>query len=118
MYISKVRRDELSEEIRDHLQMLKNEAIISGCSEDQAEVTAIQKFGEAEDIKKNFQVVFTPFRRLIEITREKQVAKVMFQWTFTMFLALIISISIRSYAFAQTEVRRFQCKIRCMRDNT
>lgn len=107
--ISKSRREGLQEEIRDHLEMLKIELIKEGYSEEQAELTAIERFGENRDIKLEFKKVFTPYRRFKDSINEKGVLKESFQWAASIVGAFIISLFIRSYAFAATEVE--QCSM-------
>ncbi|MCX7710215.1 MAG: signal peptidase I [Clostridia bacterium] len=100
------RRKEVEDEIRDHLEMAKRELLEAGETEEKAEIEAIRRFGEAEDIRSRFKGIFTPWRRIIDTYNEKRFLKECFQWAITILGALIISLSIRSYAFAQTEVRQ------------
>lgn len=109
VFVSNARKKELEEEIRDHLEMQKRELIEEGYSEEQAELKAIQSFGEVEDIRHRFKSIFTPYRRLRDTVNEKKILKESIQWTVSIVVALMISLSIRSYAFAATEVR--QCSM-------
>lgn len=108
--ISKTRRRELEEEIRGHLEMLKEELIKDGYSEDEAQLKAIHKFGEVKDIRRKFRRVFTPYLRFKDmLTKKRLIIKESLQWAALILSALVISLSIRSYAFAATEVR--QCSM-------
>jgi signal peptidase I len=109
MHISKIQRSELEEEIRDHLEMIKKELINEGYSEEQAEVKAVKRFGEAEDIKKRFKNVFTPYRRFKAAIGKKRLLVESIQLAATFVIVMLVSMSIRSYAFAATEVR--QCSM-------
>lgn len=109
VHISKIRRKELEEEICDHLEMLKKELIKEGYSEKDAELEAIKRFGEMEDIRNGFKKVFTPYNRLKEIINQKRFLRESLQWTGSILGALIISLSIRSYVFAAAEVQ--QCSM-------
>lgn len=109
VHISKIRRKELEEEICDHLEMLKKELIKEGYSEKDAELEAIKRFGEMEDIRNGFKKVFTPYNRLKEIINQKRFLRESLQWTGSVIGALIISLSIRSYVFAAAEVQ--QCSM-------
>ncbi|WP_010250016.1 signal peptidase I [Acetivibrio cellulolyticus] len=108
-HISKIQRAELEEEIRDHLEMIKKELIDEGYSEKQAEAIAVKRFGEAEDIKKRFRNVFTPFRMFKDAIGQKRLLVESIQWATTFVVAILVSMTIRSYAFAATEVR--QCSM-------
>jgi len=103
------RKKELEEEIRDHLEIAKKELIDDGYTEEQSELMAIQRFGEVEDIKMRFKSVFTPYKRFKDIVNEKKLLKESFRWTVSIIGAFIIAISIRSYAFAATEIK--QCSM-------
>jgi signal peptidase I len=107
--ISNSSRKELQEEIRDHLEMLKIELIKEGYTEEQAVLMSIEKFGEIEYIKKGFRKVFTPYRRFIDAINQKRFLKETVQWTATIVGAFAISLFIKSYAFAATEVE--QCSM-------
>lgn len=109
VHISKIRRKELEEEICDHLEMLKKELIEEGYSEEQAELEAIERFGEIEDIRNGLKKVFTPYNRFKEIINQKSFLRESLQWTGSICGALIISLSIRSYVFAAAEVH--QCSM-------
>lgn len=109
VHISKSRKKELEEEIHDHLEMLKKELIENGYSEQQAEAESIKKFGEIEDINKKLKRVFTPYRRFKDTISQQKLLKESIQWTAVIVGALFISLSIRSYAFAATEVK--QCSM-------
>lgn len=106
MHVSDIRKKELEEEFRDHLEMTKSELVKAGYSEEQAEAEAIQRFGEAREIKNRFKSVFTPYRILKDIIVEKKVLKESLQWAVAILGAVIVSFSVRSYAFAQTEVKQ------------
>lgn len=107
--MSNVHREEIEEEIRDHLEMAKKELIEAGYTDEQAELQAIQRFGEVKDVKKRFKSVFTPYRRIKDIVNGKRLLKESIQWTICIVEALFISLLIRSYAFASTEVK--QCSM-------
>lgn len=107
--IGKNRRKELEEEIRDHLEMLKIEYIKDGCSEEQAELKSIEEFGKVEDVDKEFKKVFTPFKRFNDAIENTRLIKECIQWTASILMAIVISLSIKSYAFAATEVK--QCSM-------
>lgn len=109
VHVSKIRGKELEEEICDHLEMLKKELIKEGYSEKQAELEAIERFGEIEDIRNGFKKVFTPYNRLKDIINQKSFLRESLQWIGSIFGALIISLSIRSYVFAAAEVQ--QCSM-------
>lgn len=109
VHIDKIRRKELAEEIHDHLEMTKNELVQEGYKVEEAELTAIKRFGDIEDIKERFNRVFTPYRRLKEAMNRKRWLKESLQWAVCIFVALFVSLSIRSYAFAVTEVK--QCSM-------
>lgn len=109
IHLSKIRRKELEEEICDHLEMSKKELIKSGYSEEEAELKSIESFGEIEDIKKRFKVVFTPYCRFKDTINQNSFLKESVQWTASIVGALIISLSLRSYVFAATEVK--QCSM-------
>ncbi|HEX9062109.1 MAG TPA: signal peptidase I [Clostridia bacterium] len=107
--IGKIRRKELEEEIRDHLEMLKKEYIKDGFSEEQAELKSIEEFGKIEDVNKEFRTVFTPFKRFNDAIENTRLLKECIQWTASILMAIVISLSIKSYAFAATEVK--QCSM-------
>ena len=109
MHISKIQRSELEEEIRDHLEMIKKELIMEGYSEEQAEVIAVERFGGAEDINKRFKNVFTPYRRFRDVISKKRLLGEFIQLAATFVIVMLASFTIRSYAFAATEVR--QCSM-------
>jgi signal peptidase I len=109
VFLSKVRRSELAAEILDHLEMAKKELIRAGCSEEESEIGAIRRFGKVDVVKRKFKKTFTPFKMFEDILNRKKFIKEFLKWSATIAGALIISISIRSYAFATTEVR--QCSM-------
>lgn len=106
LFLSKKKKKELEYEIRDHLDMTKRELIEAGYSEEKAEVEAIQRFGKTEEVKERFKSLFTPYWRWKEMMSEKKVLTEVLQWTFSIVGALVISLSVRSYVFAQTEVKQ------------
>ncbi len=107
-FTGKILRSELEDEIRDHLEMSKKELINAGYSEEESEFIAVQKFGKAASVKKRFRKIYPPNRSLKEIIRKNFVRELL-EWTATFAGALIIALSVRSYAFASTEVK--QCSM-------
>lgn len=103
--IDSVKKNQLEEELKDHLYMAKKELITEGYSDEEAEIEAIRSFGEPHEIAKRFRKVFSPFRILINALSEKRIMSELAQWAVMIAAALIISLSVRSYAFAQTQVR-------------
>lgn len=108
-HLSKSRRSELSEEMKDHLELSKKEFTENGFSEEEAEEKAIERFGTTEEIKVSLKEVFTPYVRIKEFVVRHQILKESFKWSVSVFGALLISLSIRSYAFASAEVE--QCSM-------
>ncbi len=106
MSLSKTQKIELEEEIRDHLNMARNELIEAGFTEQDAVEEAIKRFGEVREIRKRFKGVFTPYRLLKEWIDAHKVLRESLQWAFTISGALFLSIFIRSYVFASTEVKQ------------
>lgn len=106
LYLNKTRKSELIAEIQDHLEMTKRELITSGCAEEQAEVEAIRRFGDVMMVRNKFNSVFTPYRILKDSIERNKALNEIVQWTVSILGALIVSLFIRTYAFAQTEVRQ------------
>jgi signal peptidase I len=104
--IDSVKKNQLEEELKDHLYMAKKELITEGYSDEEAEIEAIRSFGEPHEIAKRFRKVFSPFRILVNALSEKRIMSELAQWAVMIAAALIISLSVRSYAFAQTQVRQ------------
>lgn len=102
--ISKTRRLELEEEIRDHLEMSKKDFIKNGYTQEEAEQAALVNFGSTEDINKSMKKVYTSYKKLIEFMAEKRILKESLHYAACLVLALFLSLSVRSYAFAATEV--------------
>ena len=107
--ISKEKKNELEEELRYHLEMSKKELINAGYSENESEIIAIEKFGEIDNIRSKFKKIFTPYKRIKSTIINNKFAKEALGWTATILGAVILSLFIRSYAFASTEVR--QCSM-------
>jgi signal peptidase I len=107
--IDKERRQELEDEILDHLEMIKLEFLGEGYSEDEAEVIAMQRFGETNDIKSKFKGTFTPYKRLRYELNKRKLLKESLQWAASIAIALIFAVSLRSYAFAGAQVK--QCSM-------
>lgn len=105
-YVENARRDDLKDEMLDHLNMSKAELIAKGLDEEEAESEAIRKFGETNEIKNEFRKVFNPLSRLKSILNGKKILKEAAGWAFTIFIALFISLTLRSYVFATTEVKQ------------
>lgn len=109
IYASSKCKKDIADELRDHLEMVKKELIDAGFSETEAEAMAIERFGQTKDIVNKFNKLFTPFRRVKDTLKEKRVLTESLQWVLTIAGALILSLTIRSYAFATTEVK--QCSM-------
>ena len=104
--LSKTRRQELEEEITDHLNMLKEEFMAQDYTEEEAEVLAMDRFGDTEELKENLKKVHTFYFRLKESINTKKIVKETLQWSAIFLFSIIISLSIKSYGFAQTEVQQ------------
>ncbi len=107
--ISQEQKQEIEEEMRDHLEMLTLEYLHKGMMRNQAEIMAMDQFGKNTEINKNFKRVFNPYRRWKNYMDQKKYLKIALQWTAMLMGALLLSLSVRSYAFASTEVR--QCSM-------
>lgn len=106
MSISKARKKELEEEFRDHLTLTRDELIEAGYTEEQAAAEAIRRFGEADEIRNKFKGIFTPYKLVKDWMDSHTVLRESLQWSFTIIGALFLSIFIRSYVFASTEVKQ------------
>lgn len=104
--ISKARKKELEEELRDHLATARNELLEAGYSEEQAASEAICRFGEVDEIRKKFRRIFTPYNLVKDWIDGNKILRESMQWAFTIIGALFLSILIRSYVFASTEVKQ------------
>jgi hypothetical protein len=60
--ISKMRKKELTDEFKDHLELLKSEYIEKGFSESESFSKAVERFGEWSDISKKLQKSIFGFR--------------------------------------------------------
>jgi signal peptidase I len=107
--LNKMARQKLEEEFYDHLNLLKTEYKKDGYTEEQAQLLAMERFGEIEDINKSLKKVNTPYKKWKESFNQKKILKEALQWTAVFFISLIVSMSIKSYAFAQAEVK--QCSM-------
>ncbi len=105
-YVENSKREDLKAEMLDHLNMSKAELIEKGMDESEAETEAIRKFGESNEIKNEFKKVFNPLDRLKGIFNCKKIMKEAAGWAFTIIIALFISLTLRSYVFATTEVKQ------------
>jgi len=106
IYLGSISKEEMKEEILEHLKLRKAELIKEGYSEEHAEQEAIRKFGKVGEIRKRFKGLYNPYIRIKYRIREKKFMRESFEWAITILVALFIALSIRSYAFAQTEVRQ------------
>lgn len=104
--ISKAHKKELEEELRDHLTTARNELLEAGYSEEQAASEAIHRFGEVDEIRKKFRRIFTPYKLVKDWIDGNRILRESMQWAFTIIGALFLSILIRSYVFASTEVKQ------------
>lgn len=104
--VNSAQRKQIEEELRDHLYMTKKELINDGYSEEEAEESAIQSFGEPDQIIKRFKKVFSPYWKIKNFLNEKRIMSEFAQWAVVIVTALFISLSLRSYAFAQTQVKQ------------
>ncbi|MFA9466834.1 MAG: signal peptidase I [Velocimicrobium sp.] len=108
--ISKKRKQEMQDELYDHLNMLKDELIQEGYSKEEAESIAIKRFGDTTSIQKELRHVLTPFREWSRQWRKKNVPKMMLEYASIVVFALFISLSIHSYVFAATQVQQSSMK--------
>ncbi len=104
--ISKIQKQELEDEIYDHLNTAKNEIMQEGYSNEEAELMALKRFGDAGNMQKDLKEVFTPFRQWRERWKERKVLQNIYQWSSAVIIALFISLSFHSYVFAATEVKQ------------
>ena len=56
-------KNELSDEFRDHLEMIKLEYIEGGLNEEQAEEKSIERFGSSRELSKKISKSFNEFRK-------------------------------------------------------
>ncbi|MGG6447379.1 VanZ family protein [Pseudobacillus badius] len=63
---SEEEKDEIEDEMRDHLYLLVQEYTEEGYSEKEAAEKALQTFGQEKEIQKGFQKSFSPFHRWIQ----------------------------------------------------
>ncbi|MFD2442502.1 VanZ family protein [Bacillus sp. CGMCC 1.16607] len=61
---SEIEKNEIAEEMRDHLQLLKNEYIGQGFSDEEATEKALQSFGDNRNIKKGLQSSLFPYYKI------------------------------------------------------
>lgn len=108
-FLSKQKKKELTEEIKDHLTLSKAELLSEGLTEEEAEQQAMERFGETAKLSRSFQRVFTPLRFGREIMSRHKIAKEAFKWAVSVAGAFLVAISVRSYAFAAAEVE--QCSM-------
>lgn len=106
VHLSKARRMELEEEILDHLEMLKEEQISSGCSTESAEKQAIKLFGDIDFVNKRYKIAYSSYNRLRGAINRKKKLKESLSWAFTIALVIVISMTLRSYAFAAPEIQQ------------
>lgn len=64
---SKSEKEEMKEEIKDHLQMLKKDFMNQGYSEKEASEMSIQCFGEKDKVKNEFKKVQIPYKGYVKI---------------------------------------------------
>lgn len=107
--LNKQARLDLEEEFYDHLTSLKKEYLKEGYSEEQSEILAMENFGETQNIKNSLKTVYTPYRKWKETMNQKKILKESLQWTAVFFVSILLSLSIKSYGFAQAEVK--QCSM-------
>lgn len=65
--ISKKKKYEMTEEFKDHLQMLKSEYISKGSSESEAVKKAIESFGQENNLKRIFADEIVTYRNYINV---------------------------------------------------
>lgn len=107
--LSKARRAELEEELRDHLEALKNDLMDEGLSPEEAGTAAIAEFGSSDMINKIYKKRFTFYMSMKDSLNRHRLLKGTLSWAYTIIMVFIISMMLRSYAFASTQVR--QCSM-------
>lgn len=67
LHCSKKEKEELMDEILDHLTLLKNEFMAQGVTEEEAIKKALEIFGEQNHIKQGLQASISPFYKFLKI---------------------------------------------------